>query len=110
MTTKVVHRHPSSSGCHVAVDDVAPGWPSFTVTWCSCVIVDVLECVIAESSGMSLLTCSSVPWSSGACDKGGWMQPLMMVAMLGGRRRRWWHLDFISDDTRQSRREREMVT
>ena len=97
MTTNDDKSRPSLSGCHVAVDDVAPGWPSFTVTWCSRVIVDVFGCVIAECSGVSLLTCSSMPWSlGGASDKGGWIQPLMMVVTLGGhRRRRWWHLDFI---------------
>ena len=40
------------SGCHVAVDDVAPGWPSVTVRWRSCVIVDVFGCVIAKCSGV----------------------------------------------------------
>ena len=111
MTRNDDKSRPSLSGCDIAVDDVAPGWPSFTVTWCSRVIVDVFRCVIAECSGVSLLTCSSMPWSLGAAgDKGGWIQPLMMVATLGGRRRRWWHLDFISDNTRQSRREWEMVT
>ena len=92
-------RH-SLSGGQVAVGDVAPGRPSFTVTGRSR--------VIAECSGVSLLTCSSLLWSLGvAGEEGGWMEPLMMVGTLSGRCRRWWHLDFISNKVGG---EREMVT
>ena len=52
MTTNDNKSRRSLSRCHVAVDDVAPGWPSFTVMWHSCVIVDMLGCVFAKCSGV----------------------------------------------------------
>ena len=84
MTTNDDKSRHSLSGCQVAVGDVAPGRPSFTVTGRSCVIVDMFGRVMAECSGVSLLTCSSVPWSLGvAGDEGGWMQPLMVGTLSG---------------------------